>query len=74
MSEIIDDDEYLEIKNDCKIKIENLEEELNQSEEKREIYNIKEIIERAIEAITNIVELYTISGIKTKREIIGSIP
>ncbi len=73
LSEIIDDEEYLEIKNDCKIKIENLEQQLNQSEEKREIYNIKEIIERAIEAITNIVKLYTNSGIKTKREIIGSI-
>ena len=72
-SEIIDDEEYLEIKKELKSQIEKLEEELNHSEEKREIANIQEIINKAIEAITNIAKLYTSSGIRTKREIIGSI-
>ena len=63
----------MEIKKELKSQIEKLEEELNQSEEKREIANIQEIINKAIEAITNIAKLYTSSGIRTKREIIGSI-
>ncbi len=61
------------IKKDCKIEIEKLEEELNQSEEKREIPNIKDIIHTAIEAVTNIAKFYAESGVKAKREIIGSI-
>lgn len=73
LSEIIDDQEYLTIKKDYKNQIETLEEELNKSEEKREISNIGQIINGAIEAITNIAKLYTHSGIQTKREIIGSI-
>ncbi len=73
LSEIIGDEEYLEIKRECKNEIEKLEQELNQSEEKREISNIEDLIHTAIEAITNISKLYTDSGTKEKRQIIGSI-
>lgn len=73
LSEIIEDEEYLEIKKECKNKIEKLEEELNKSEEKKEITNINKIIHTAIEAITNVPKLYTDSGTKEKRQIIGSI-
>lgn len=66
LSEIIDDVEYFEIKKETQVRLEKLEDEISKSEDKVEIFNIKEMIDKAIHGITNISRLYTESGIKKK--------
>lgn len=72
LSEIIDDDEYLEIKRECKEQISKLEENLNKSS-LPQITNIDKLLEQALETLQNIGKHYQGAGIETKRAIIGSI-
>lgn len=72
LSEIIDDDEYLEIKRECKEQISKLEENLNKSLVPQ-ITNIDKLLEQALQTLQNIGKHYQEGGIETKRAIIGSI-
>ena len=71
LSEIIDDEEYLEIKKECREKIEKLEAQFKEEPEAK--VNIPKLLEQALETLTNIWKLYSEGGIAVKRAIIGSI-
>ena len=73
LSEIIDDKEYLEIKDECKKRIESLEEQLNKDGSDIKKINIEQSLEKALNYIENIPKLYSEGEINTKRSIIGSI-
>lgn len=73
LSETIDDEDYKQIKKECKEKIDLLEEQLNKEDTTRKTVNIQKLINDALESITNIGRLYKESGTTTKRSIIGSI-
>lgn len=72
LSEIIDDDEYLEIKRECKEQITKLEENINKSSVPQ-ITNINKLLEQALETLQNIGKHYQEGEIEVKRAIIGSI-
>jgi hypothetical protein len=72
LSEIIDDDEYLVIKKECKDQISKLEKELNKSSIPQ-ISNIDKLLEQALATLQNIGKLYQKGEIEVKRAIIGSI-
>lgn len=73
LSEIIDDEEYLEIKDECKTRIESLEEQLSKDGSDTKSINIDKTLDRALQSIVNIPKLYSEGEIQTKRAIIGSI-
>lgn len=73
LSEIIDDDDYIEIKKTTKEQIEKLEEQLNKDHSPDKIVDINKLVEKALQSITNLGRLYQEGGIQTKRSIIGSI-
>ncbi len=72
LAETIDDDEYIEIKKDCKEQIEKLEIQLKILPEQSKV-DIPKLIDQAIESLTNIWKTYSEGGIAVKRKIIGSI-
>lgn len=72
LAETIDDDEYIEIKKDCKEQIEKLKIQLNILPEQSKV-DIPKLIDQAIESLTNIWKMYSEGGIAVKRKIIGSI-
>ena len=71
LSETIDDEEYIEIKKDCREKIEKFEAKFKEQPDSK--LDIPKLIEQALEKLTNIWKLYSEGGIAVKREIIGSI-
>ncbi|NGF55351.1 recombinase family protein [Parapedobacter sp. SGR-10] len=73
LSETIDDEEYLDIKRECKEKIERLEEQLSKDGLNTKKTNIDKTLDKALQHIQNIPKLYREGGIQTKRAIIGSI-
>ena len=73
LSEIIDDEDYIQIKKECKEQIEILEEQLNKVDSTVKTININNLIEQALQSVTNLGRLYTEGQIHTKRSIIGSI-
>src|SRR5690554_6310410 len=73
LSEIIDDDEYLEIKDECRQRIESLEEQLSKDGSDAKKINIDKSVDRALKYIENIPKLYSEGEINTRRGIIGSI-
>jgi len=73
LSESIDDEEYLEIKKECREKIERLEEQLSKEGLNAKKVNIDKSLDRALQSIVNIPKLYREGGISTKRAVIGSI-
>ena len=73
LSETIDDEEYLDIKRECKEKIERLEEQLSKEGLNAKKVNIDKSLDRALQSIVNIPKLYREGGISTKRAVIGSI-
>src|SRR5690606_35937290 len=73
LSEIIDDDEYLEIKDECKKRIERLEEQLSKDGSDAKKINVEKSLDRALKYIGSIPKLYSDGEINTKRAIIGSI-
>ncbi|GAB3015797.1 hypothetical protein GCM10027051_19770 [Niabella terrae] len=68
-----DDEEYLEIKKDCKEKIEQLEEQISKDSLNIKKVNIEKSLDRALQSIVNIPKLYMEGGITTNRALIGSI-
>ena len=73
LSETIDDEEYLDIKKECREKIERLEEQLSKDGLNAKKINIDRSLDRALQNIVNIPKLYREGGIGTKRAVIGSI-
>ena len=73
LAETIDDEDYIQIKKELKEKIEKLEEQLSKDDSHTRTIDINVLIEKGLQSITNIGKLYKEGGIKTKREIIGSI-
>ncbi|MDV3559586.1 recombinase family protein [Elizabethkingia anophelis] len=73
LSETIDDEEYLEIKKECRDRIEHLEEQLSKDSTDTKNIDIEKSLERALHSIVNIPKLYSEGAIHTRRAIIGSI-
>ena len=73
LSEIIDDEEYLVIKNECKKQIEILEDKLAKLSVDAKKVNIDSALNKALQKLENIGSLYQEGHIETKRAIIGSI-
>lgn len=73
LSEIIDDEEYLEIKDECRKRIEGLEEQLSKDGSDAKKINIDKSLNRALKYIENIPKMYSEGEINTRRGIIGSI-
>src|SRR5690606_34673117 len=73
LSEIIDDEEYLEIKDECRKRIESLEEQLSKESSDTKKINIEKSLDRALKYIENIPKMYSEGEINTRRGIIGSI-
>ena len=73
LSEIIDDEEYLDIKKECKEQIEILERQLSKNDTDNAKINVDKSLDRALKYIENIPQMYSEGGIQTKRAIIGSI-
>ena len=71
--ETIDDEDYLDIKKECKEQIESLEEQLSRDGSDAKKVNIEKPLDRALQSIINIPKLYREGEINTKRVIIGSI-
>ena len=73
LSEVIDDNEYLDLKKEYKKQIESLEDELGKIGDNIKKINIDRSLENALENLENIGSLYIKGSIDTKRSIIGSI-
>ncbi len=73
LSETIDDEEYLDIKKECKGQIEKLEEQLSKDGSDTKNFNVDKTLDKALQHIQNIPKLYREGEIQTKRAIIGSI-
>jgi site-specific DNA recombinase len=73
LSEIIDDEEYLEIKDECRQRIESLEEQLSKDGSDTKKINIEKSLDRALKYIESIPKMYSEGEIRTRRDIIGSI-
>jgi site-specific DNA recombinase len=73
LSEIIDDEEYLEIKDECRKRIESLEEQLSKDSSDANKINIEQSLDKALDYIQNIPKLYSEGEIHTRRAVIGSI-
>src|SRR5690606_18869696 len=73
LSEIIDDEEYLEIKDECRKRIESLEEQLSKDGSDTKKINIEQSLDRALKYIENITKMYSEGEINTRRGIITSI-
>ena len=72
LEEVIDDEEYFEIKQDCKAQIEKLENKLDKESDIKKV-NFPKLLDQSVTYITNVAKIYIEGDIGTKREIIGSI-
>lgn len=73
LAETIDDEEYLDIKKECKEQIERLEGQLSKDGSDTNKINIEKSVDRVLSYIDNVPRAYSEGEIKTKRAIIGSI-
>ncbi|PJR05054.1 recombinase family protein [Avrilella dinanensis] len=74
LSNIMDDDEYLELKKEYKQKIEKLEEQLSKNNTSNPSeQDIQRKLNKALDIVQNISSLYTNGDIEKKRTLIGSI-
>src|SRR5690606_24499785 len=64
---------YLEIKDECKKRIESLEEQLSKDGSDAKKINIDKSLDKALKYIENIPKMYSEGEINTRRSIIGSI-
>src|SRR5690606_31232870 len=65
--------EYLEIKKECRERIESLEAQLSKDGSDTKSINIDKALDRALHSIVNIPKLYREGEIHTRRAVIGSI-
>ena len=72
LEEVIDNEEYFEIKQDCKAQIEKLENKLDKDSDIKKV-NFPKLLDQSVTYITNVAKIYIEGDIGTKREIIGSI-
>lgn len=72
LEDVIDDDEYFEIKNDCKGQIEKLEAKLTKGNNNKKI-DFPKLLEDALSNVVNLAKVYVEGDINIKRKIIGSI-
>ncbi|MBZ4043154.1 hypothetical protein [Flavobacterium hibisci] len=72
-AEKLDADDYKEIKDECKIRIEDLELELSAYLSERKNHSIKQNLNSALSSISSISALYREGDIETKRYIVRSI-
>lgn len=70
---VIDDDDYVEIKNSCKERIEELEAQLQHADPKVIQSGVDKKLSKAVDLIANLWKLYELGGIEIKRKIVGSI-
>src|SRR5699024_10989821 len=73
LSEIIDDEEYLEIKDECKTRIESMEEQMSKDGSDAKKINIDKSLERTLKYIEIIPKMYSYGEINSRRIIIGLI-
>lgn len=71
LEEVIDDEEYSEIKQDCKMQIDKLEKRLAKVDVRKKV-DLPKLVDSAIESIGNLAKLYVEGDIVIKRKIIGS--
>ncbi|MDR4953653.1 recombinase family protein [Chryseobacterium sp. ES2] len=72
MEEVIDDEDYLEIKTDCKAQIEKLEAKLTKGKDNKKI-DFQKLLDQALSNLVDLAKVYTDGDIEVKRRIIGSI-
>lgn len=72
LDNVIDDDEYFEIKSDYKEQIERLESKLTKEKAQKKI-GFPTLIDNALEYIVNLAKVYDTSDNSVKRKIIGSV-
>ena len=72
MEEVIDDEDYLEIKTDCKGQIEKLEVKLTKGKDHKKI-DFQKLLDQALSNLVDLAKVYTDGDIEVKRKIIGSI-
>ncbi len=70
---IIEDDDFLIVKSECRDRIEELESMLQNCDPKIIQEDIEKRLSKAVDLVGNIWKLYECGGIETKRQIIGSI-
>lgn len=69
---VIDNEEYFEVKKECKDQIEKLEKKLTKVEDKKKI-DFPKLLDRALSNLINLDKVFTAGDIEVKRKIIGSI-
>lgn len=72
LEEVIDDDEYFEIRSDCKEQIEKLESKLTKGKDHKKI-DFSKLLDNALNHVVNLAKVYSDGDIQLKRKIIGSI-
>ena len=69
LEDVIDDDEYFEIKNDCKGQIEKLEAKLTKGNNNKKI-DFPKLLEDALSNVVNLAKVYVDGDVNIKRKII----
>jgi hypothetical protein len=72
MEEVIDDEDYLEIKTDCKDKLKSSEAKLTKGKDNKKI-DFQKLLDQALSNLVDLAKVYTDGDIEVKRKIIGSI-
>ena len=72
LEDIIDDEEYLEIKTDCKDKIEKLESNLTKVKDKNKI-DFPKLLDHTLSNVVDLAKAFSSGDITLKRQIISSI-
>ncbi|WP_089790626.1 recombinase family protein [Chryseobacterium wanjuense] len=72
LEDVIDNDEYLEIKADCKDQIDKLESKLSKVKDKKKI-DFPKLLDQALSNLVNLSKVYADGDIEVKRKIVGSI-
>lgn len=72
LEDVIDNDEYLEIKADCKDQIDKLESKLSKVEDKKKV-DFPKLLDQALSNLVNLSKVYADGDIEVKRKIVGSM-
>ena len=72
LEDVIDDEEYLEIKTDCKDQIEKLESNLTKVKDKNKI-DFPKLLDHALSNVVDLAKAFSSGDIALKRQIISSI-
>lgn len=72
MEDIIDNEDYIEIKTDCKEQIEKLEAKLTKGKDNKKI-DFPKLLDQALSNLVDLAKVYADGDIDLKRKIIGSI-